>query len=68
MAPEPFTRTTSRGKTQVATQRLLDEFAMAAVSGLLARRTGDNVWYEEVAEQAYDFAEAMMQERAKRLG
>lgn len=45
---------------------LLDEFAMATLSGLLAD-PGMDVPAERLAATCYDMAEAMMAERAKRM-
>ena len=44
---------------------LLDEFALSAIQG-----TADSIFgsVEEIAETAYDIAEAMVKERQKRLG
>ena len=42
---------------------LRDEFAMAALTGLIADPTGPN--YSDVPEKAYRFADAMMKERMK---
>lgn len=44
---------------------LLDEFAMAALNGLLANY-GEGYYKDEAAHLAYEYAEAMMAERAKR--
>lgn len=41
---------------------LRDQFAMAALTGMLMRSVG----YEETAEKAYKFADAMMKERGEK--
>ena len=41
---------------------LRDEFAMAALTGILARNSGT---YDENCEIAYQYADAMMKERHK---
>lgn len=46
--------------------RLIDELAMAALTGIMARSlnlNGNPPWKE-----AYDIAESMMEEREKRMG
>lgn len=48
------------------TKTLRDEFAMAALSGLLARMRPDAIYtYEDLVAQAYAIADAMMKEREK---
>lgn len=43
-------------------ERLRDEFAMSAVSALVARHRADVAW-SEVAPRAYEIADAMMKAR-----
>lgn len=62
----------SNAKNAAARERreLRDKFAMAALSGLLAysREDGDdcsNMKAKDVAETAYDYADAMLEAREK---
>lgn len=52
-------------------QALLDDFAKAAMQGeLAAQAEGYSDWvgeFEALAEMSYDIAEAMMQERERRM-
>jgi hypothetical protein len=45
---------------------LLDEFAAAALSGLVVGQEVKQPWEAEAAKLAYDFAQAMMDERNSR--
>lgn len=47
-------------------QRLLDEFAKAAMQGMLAFNT--EAWGQSSNKHAYDIAYAMIAERRRRLG
>lgn len=42
---------------------LRDRFAMAALTGVLAHPTRFNNFYDDVAESAWDYADAMMKAR-----
>ena len=44
-------------------QELRDRFAMAALTGVLAHPTRFNNSYDDVAESAWDYADAMMKAR-----
>ena len=46
---------------------LLDEFAMAALTGFLSYEHKGMYRENEVAKEAYDLAEAMMEEHKKRM-
>lgn len=56
-------------------QSLLDSFAKAAMQGIVASSSvmrGNGSWYTftgvaQLAEEAYDIAEAMLQERERRM-
>lgn len=52
-------------------QALLDAFAKSAMQGIVASSSvmrGNGSWYiAQLAEEAYDIAEAMMQERERRI-
>lgn len=56
-------------------QTLLDDFAKAAMQGILSAQTemrANGAWYtpvgaSQLAEEAYDIATAMIQERERRM-
>lgn len=52
-------------KEQIEVQLLRDEFAMAALTGILANSSIDNLEAKDVAHDSYVFANAMLKERLK---
>lgn len=50
------------------TATLRDQFAMAALTGMLAWSGSDGTYYDQYAMRAYALADDMMQEREKAQG
>ena len=52
---------------QPQTMTLLDRFAACALQGLLASRSGEQAYtFQEAAQWAYQYAEAMLEEKQTR--
>ena len=65
-AAEEFLRGTSAEPIQAVSQaraELRDRFAMAALTGLLANSALSGLSYEPIAEETYEWADAMLKAR-----
>ena len=51
---------------KVERQKRLDHFAGLAIMGLAHKLYGGNIKEEDIAKKAYNIAEAMLKERAKK--